>query len=282
MTATPPDSRPVLDVQDVSVLHKTRRTSLFRPAPPVKALDGVSLTVRAGEFIGLVGESGSGKTTLGFVAAGFTRPTAGKLLLEGYELSALRGSRLRAIRSRCQMIFQDPFASLDPRQTVGACLQEIRRLHPDRTSWVDNTALLEQVGLGPAVLRRYPHALSGGQAQRVAIARAILVRPALLIADEATSALDVSVQAQIITLLMALRRTQGIAILLVSHDLAVVRQTCDYVHVLYRGRMVEHGPSERVLTDPQDAYTRRLIGAVLAKGGAWRPADAAPAVSVAS
>lgn len=267
-------SEPVLDARDLEVVHRGRRTGFFDTPKPVQALNHVSIEVRRGEFVGLVGESGSGKTTLGFVAAGFLPPTSGKLLLNGEDLTTLRGHRLRAARSCCQMIFQDPYGSLDPRQTIASCLREIRALHPERTAWVTDPALMELVGLNPVVLHRYPHALSGGQAQRIAIARAILVQPALIIADEPTSALDVSVQAQIINLLIHLQQTQGVAVLLISHDLAVVRQTCERVYVLYRGQLVESGPAEDVLVNPQDDYTKRLIAAVLGKGGSLRPRDA--------
>jgi peptide/nickel transport system ATP-binding protein len=260
------DPRIVLAAEDVTVVHHGRRTGFFKPGPQVRALDGVSVHVCAGEVIGLVGESGSGKTTLGFAAAGFLRPTSGTITLNGHDLASLRGSRLRAVRSHCQMIFQDPYGSLDPRQRIGSALREVRGLHPHHTDWIGDAELLESVGLRAAVLNRYAHELSGGQAQRVAIARAILVRPSMIIADEATSALDVSVQAQIINLLLTLRDRSGVAILLISHDLAVVRQTSDRVYVLYRGKLVEEGNSEQVLENPADAYTQRLVAAVLSKG----------------
>lgn len=261
---------PVLAADDITVVHSARRVGFFRRAAQVRALDRVSLHVGAGEVVGLVGESGSGKTTLGFTAAGFLRPTSGTITLNGHDLAKLSGARLRSVRSHCQMIFQDPYGSLDPRQRIDSALREIRSIHPKRTAWVSDEKLLELVGLRPSVLHRFAHELSGGQAQRVAIARAVLVRPSIIIADEATSALDVSVQAQIINLLLSLRRSHGVAILLISHDLAVVRQTSDRVYVLYRGQLVEHGDCEEVLVKPTDDYTRRLVAAVLDKGAVRR------------
>ena len=259
-------------VVDSLVVQRRRRASLFARSLAVPAVCDASLTVERGEIVGLVGESGSGKSTLAFVAAGFVRPTSGSVRLQGNDLFALTGSALRRARTQCQVIFQDPYGSLDPRQSIASSLREIRRLHPERTAWIDDAALLGEVGLRAAMRDHYPHQLSGGEAQRVAIARAILVRPALLIADEATSALDVSVQAQILNLLAALNRGQGIAILLISHDLAVVRHLCDRIYVLHRGQIVEHGMTEQVLTAPRHAYTQQLIAASESKGLPSSPA----------
>jgi ABC-type glutathione transport system ATPase component len=258
-----PATRTTGDVLAVEglVVHRRRRSRVFARSADVPAVRDASLTVGQGEIVGLVGESGSGKSTIASVAAGFLRPTAGTARLHGEDLFALDGRALRIARLQCQVIFQDPYGSLDPRQSISSALREIRRLYPERTAWTDDAGLLARVGLRPVLLGHYPHQLSGGEAQRVAIARAILVRPTLLVADEATSALDVSVQALVLNLLLMLNREQRIAILLISHDLAVVRQTCERVYVLHQGRIVEHGDTEQVLTAAQDAYTRRLIAA---------------------
>jgi peptide/nickel transport system ATP-binding protein len=264
----------VLTVDDL-VVRRRRRARLFGRSTDVPAVRNATLAVGDGEIVGLVGESGSGKSTIAFVAAGFLRPSAGTVRLQGADLFAMSGKALRLARLQCQVIFQDPYGSLDPRQSIASVFREIRHLYPERTAWTDDAGLLARVGLRPVLLDHYPHQLSGGEAQRVAIARAILVRPTLLIADEATSALDVSVQAQVLNLLLLLNRAERIAILLISHDLAVVRHTCDRVYVLNEGTIVEHGATEQVLTAPQHPYTRRLIAASESK--LLRTAPEAPA-----
>ncbi|GAA2733410.1 ABC transporter ATP-binding protein [Actinocorallia aurantiaca] len=226
------------------------------------AVDRVSLHVDGGEIVGVVGESGSGKTTLGMAVAGLGPRTSGEIRLLGRDLRTLGAADLRRLRPEVQVIFQDPHGSLDPRQSVRSGLRELRGLQPERTGWIDDEELLRQVRLSPDLLGRLPHQLSGGQAQRVCIARALLMRPRLLVADEPTSGLDVSVQAEVLGLLLRLRETTGVAVLFVSHDLSVVRRICDRVHVMLRGRVVEEGPAGRVLEAPEHEYTRKLVSAV--------------------
>jgi len=231
-------------------------------APTVK---GVSLEVGSGEIVGIVGESGSGKTTLAMAVAGLSPYTGaavdGALEVVGCDLASADRRALKALRADVQVVFQNPHASLDPRQSVRAGFRELRTLQRERTSWISDEELMERVKLSPDLLDRYPHQLSGGQAQRVCIARALLMRPRLLIADEPTSGLDVSVQARVLELLLDVRDRDGIAILFISHDLAVVRLLCDRVYVMRFGEVVESGPTTRVLTEPQDPYTKALIEA---------------------
>ncbi|MEV6701594.1 ABC transporter ATP-binding protein [Streptomyces sp. NPDC051453] len=235
------------------------------------AVDDVSLTLAAGGSLAVVGESGSGKTTVARMLVGLESPTAGTITLDGEPLaggSAGRGDRLRRAR-RIQMVFQDPYASLDPRQRVGDGLAELLRLH-DQEDHHHPVALLEQVGLDARTAAARPDALSGGQRQRVAIARALVSRPKLLVLDEAVSALDVSIQAQVLNLLADLRTDLGIGYLFVTHDLAVAQQVTEEMIVMHRGRIVEQGTTDRVLTDPGHDYTRNLLAAVPRQG--WRPA----------
>ena len=250
----------VLHVEGLSVVHPGRG---MQRGHDVVAVDEVSLHVDEGEIVGLVGESGSGKSTLALAAAGLGRLTDGAIEVLGQPVSRLRRRRKgHELRAQVQMVFQDPHGSLDPRQSIGSGLRELRSLHKQRTSWIDDAALMDRVGLGAEILERLPHEISGGQAQRVSIARALLLRPKLLVADEPTSGLDVSVQAQILNLLLRIRDEERIAILFISHDLSVVRHLCDRVHVMKGGQMVERGPTEELLSDPQHPYTKRLIAAV--------------------
>ena len=257
---------PVIEVAGLSVVHERRGVGA---AKTLKAVDDVSLTVGAGEIVGVVGESGSGKSSLAMAITGLGRLTSGSVRLLGREISSLGQRELRALRGDIQVVFQDPHGSLDPRQSVRAGLAELRRLQPERTRWISDEELMVHVKLPPEILSRFPHQLSGGQAQRVCIARALLLRPRLLVADEPTSGLDVSVQADVLTLLLELRDTEGIAILFISHDLSVVRRLCDRVYVMVNGRVVEDGPATEVFDDPTHAYTRHLIAAI-----PGRPADA--------
>jgi len=249
----------------------------------VVAVDDVSFTVNPGEIVGFVGESGSGKTSLAMTVAGLGTRSSGVISIRGSELQRQLTVEERA---EIQVVLQDPHGSLDPRQSVRGGFRELRRIHPNRTDWITDEQLLAKVGLGPEILDRLPHAVSGGQAQRVAIARALLLKPSVLIADEPTSALDVSVQAQILTLLLELRRTEQLAILFISHDLAVVRSICDRVHVMLNGRVVESGPVDDVFGRPAHAYTRRLLAAIpgrapqLAAANDVAPESVAPLTSI--
>ncbi|MBO4205715.1 ABC transporter ATP-binding protein [Micromonospora echinofusca] len=253
----------VLVVDNLVVDHRNRTTGeVFR------AVDHVSLRIDAGESVAVVGESGSGKTTLAMAATGLGTRGEGDIRLLGHSLSTISRTRLRRLRPEVQVVFQDPHGSLDPRQSVRSGLRELRTLQPRRTSWIDDTDLLGRVRLAPEILDRYPHQLSGGQAQRVCIARALLMRPRLIVADEPTSGLDVSVQADVLALLREIRTTTGAALLMISHDLAVVRSLCDVVHVMHRGRVVEAGPCETVFVTPAHDYTRELLAAM--PGARWR------------
>lgn len=255
-------SPPVLHIEDLRVVFSERGIG---KRPDVVAVDGVSLHIEAGEIVGLVGESGSGKTTLALAAALLGRITDGRISLEGEEIIGISRNRMRRLRSDIQVVFQDPHGSLDPRQTVRKGLSELRSLHPGRTTWITEAELLAKVGMTEDLLDHLPHELSGGQAQRVSIARALFLRPSLLVADEPTSALDVSVQAQILNLLLQLRESEKISVLLISHDLSVVRNLCDRVYVMKDGRVVEEGQTEVLLASPTHPYTRQLIAAIPGK-----------------
>jgi peptide/nickel transport system ATP-binding protein len=239
---------------------------MFGPAPSIEILKGISLSVAPGAALGIVGESGSGKSTLARTMLRFYRPTGGTLLFEGRDITALDERALRPLRARMQIIFQDSQSALNPRLTVGATLMEPMvsyRLSASRAAARDLAVrLLDRVGLGPEFLRRYPHQLSGGQRQRVGIARALALNPALMVADEIVSGLDVSIQAQILDLLRTLRRDANMALVLISHDLSVVRVVCDHVVVMRRGEIVEAGPCAELFARPRHPYTRALLRAV--------------------
>jgi len=233
-------------------------------ARPVRALNEVTLSIARGEAVGLVGESGSGKSTMGRVMLGLTPASSGSVRLDGVDIASLRGKETRRLRQRMQLVFQDPYSSLDPRRRISAQIADGLLAHglarpadiADRVA-----ALLAQVGLPPAHAQRYPHEFSGGQRQRIGIARALAVDPEFLVADEPVSALDVSVQAQVLTLLADLRARLGLAMLFISHDLPVVRSLCDRVVVLYLGRVMEEGPAAEVFRHPRHPYTRALLSA---------------------
>ncbi|MFH8371007.1 dipeptide ABC transporter ATP-binding protein [Streptomyces sp. NPDC018031] len=256
------------ELDRVRVDFPGRRGSLLRRGRPLPAVRGVTLHIAPGETLGLVGESGSGKSTLARVLAGLRRPTAGAVRFQGRDVTrAATDTRLRRELSReVQLVFQDPYASLNPRRTVEQIVTTPLRIHTglDAAARRDRAAeLLEQVGLSPSHLPRHPHEFSGGQRQRIGIARALAVRPRLIIADEPVSALDVSVQAQVLNLLMDLRADLGLSLLFISHDLAVVRHFCDRIAVLNAGEVVETGSRDEIFTAPRAAYTRELLDAVL-------------------
>jgi oligopeptide transport system ATP-binding protein len=262
-----------------------RKGFLLREAGQVKALDGVSLEVRAGETLALVGESGCGKSTLGRTLVRLYEPTAGSIAYKGEDFLALRGERLRSMRRNVQMIFQDPFASLDRRMTVGQILSEPFKVHdvcPPRERPARAKSLLETVGLKSSYLNRYPHEFSGGQRQRISIARAMALNPELVIADEPVSALDVSIQAQILNLMKDLQKEFQLTYIFISHDLSVVDHFCDRVAVMYLGRIVEMAPKEELFSNPKHPYTQALIEAIPRVGSGKKRMKAALAGEVPS
>lgn len=256
---------PVLDVSNLS-MHFIKRTGLFqRVSDTTKAVDGVSFTLRRGESLGIVGESGSGKTTVGRCIARVYDPTAGRVVYDGQDLTAMNGSQLRPIRGEIRMIFQDPFASLNPRMTIKQIIAEplvINKLASGSELEDRVEGLLTKVGLDPMMMERYPHAFSGGQRQRIVVARAIALQPKLIIADEPTSALDVSIRTQVLDLLLELQAELDLSFLFISHDMAVIRYFCDRVAVMYQGKIVELGETSQVIDSPQHAYTQALLSAV--------------------
>ena len=259
--------QPILEASGLRLsLPDRAATRLFGPPPMIEILKGVDLAVRPGEAVGIVGESGSGKTSLGRTLLRLYRPTGGRLVFEGREIGALDEPALRPLRARMQMIFQDPQSALNPRHKLGTILGQPLVAFGragDRASALRHAGgLLERVGLPAGLIDRYPHEISGGQRQRIGIARAIAVDPALVVADEIVSGLDVSTQAQILALLADLRRDLGLALVFISHDLSVVRASCDRVVVMLRGEVVESGDCETVFARPQHPYTRALIKAI--------------------
>jgi peptide/nickel transport system ATP-binding protein len=267
--AAPPENAaqaPLLQVDDLRVHFPIRRGILQRTVGHVKAVDGISLALARGRTLALVGESGCGKTTVGKAILQLIKPTGGSAQLDGRELTGLSRGALRPLRRRMQMIFQDPFASLNPRLSVGEIIGEGMSALGVESQAVGKAAaigaLLQQVGLDPAAAGRYPHEFSGGQRQRIAVARALAVQPELIVCDEPTSALDVSVQAQILNLLKALQDDLGLAYLFITHNFAVVEYLAHEVAVMYLGRIVERGSVDEVLRSPQHPYTRALLSAV--------------------
>ncbi|SDQ10830.1 ABC transporter ATP-binding protein [Quadrisphaera sp. DSM 44207] len=256
----------LVSARGLQVHFPVRSGVLRRTTGAVRAVDGVDLDVLRGEALGLVGESGCGKSTLGDALLRLVEPTGGRVVFDGADVTALSGRALRSLRRRAGMVFQDPFASLDPRRTVAQTVAEPLEVHRLRAGRREVAArvgeLLELVGLDPAVASRYPHEFSGGQRQRVGIARALAGEPDFLVCDEAIASLDVSVQAQVLNLLRRLQRQLGLTLLFISHDLAAVRHLSDRIAVMYLGRVVEVGPARLVGRDPQMPYAQALLSAV--------------------
>lgn len=254
----PESENRLLEIEDLEVRYGPRHA-------PVRAVNGVSLSVGAGECVALVGESGCGKTSLSRAVLGLEKISGGRVLFSGSSINEYNCEAWRKYRSRVQMIFQDPAESLNPRLTAGGMLHEVlkvcRRLDAAARP-AETERLMKTVGLDPALAGRYPHELSGGQKQRVGIARALAVNPDLIIADEPVSALDVSVQVQILNLLLDIQQARGLALLLIAHDLAVVRYMCKRVYIMNRGKIMESGSAHRIFSSPSHPYTRALLDAV--------------------
>ncbi|MCM3778413.1 ATP-binding cassette domain-containing protein [Microbacterium hydrocarbonoxydans] len=255
------DSEPLLTIEHLVVDYRGRRRSL-----PVRASDDVSLSIEAGETLGLVGESGSGKSTIGNAVLGFTPVSGGRIAFAGEDITQVGAARRRQLTKDIQVIFQNPYASLNPALTIGQTLSEPLRAHGIATDAADRRARIERwldvVGLPAAAAQKYPSDFSGGQRQRIAIARALLVEPRLVVCDEAVSALDLSIQAQILNLLAELQQRTGVSYLFITHDLAVVEHVAHRLAVLHYGRVVESGATADVLASPQNDYTRNLLDAV--------------------
>lgn len=258
-------SEVILEAKNIKKHFPIRKGLLLREVARVKAVDDVSLTVRKGETLGLVGESGCGKSTLGRTLIRLYEPTAGTIDFDGQNFLKLKGSALRKKRKNMQMIFQDPYASLDPRMTVGQIIRQPMDIHnvgtvAERGQRV--LELIELVGLRKAHVNRYPHEFSGGQRQRISIARAIALNPELIICDEPVSALDVSIQAQILNLLKDLQEKLNLTYVFISHDLSVIEHTCDRIAVMYLGKIVEIAERDELFKNPQHPYTQALIAAI--------------------
>jgi peptide/nickel transport system ATP-binding protein len=256
----------LLEVEDLRKWFPVRHGLLIeRTVDYVKAVDDVSFEINEGETLGLVGESGSGKSTTGYSVLQLLKPTGGSVQFMGKELTTMSRNDLREMRREMQIVFQDPYSSLNPRMTVGNIVAEPLTVHgvgTRRSREASVRDLLETVGFNPDFTNRYPHEFSGGQRQRIGIARALALNPRLIVCDEPVSALDVSIQAQILNLLKDLQRDLGLAYLFVAHDLAVVRTMSDRIAVMNKGKLVEMGPAEQVYGDPQDEYTKALLAAV--------------------
>jgi peptide/nickel transport system ATP-binding protein/oligopeptide transport system ATP-binding protein len=257
---------PLLDVRNLKTYFPVYGGILRRQIDDVKAVDEVSFTVEPGTTVGLVGESGSGKTTIGRTILKLVAATSGQILFDGRDILPMPEREFRPLRRQIQMIFQDPFGSLNPRMTIFSIVGEALEIHFRDMTLSDRRArvaeLLTQVGLQADMMNRYPHEFSGGQRQRIGIARALAVKPRFIVCDEPVSALDVSVQAQIINLLQDLQEELGLTYLFIAHDLAVVEHISDHVLVMYRGKIVESASAEAIYANPQHEYTRKLLAAI--------------------
>jgi len=254
----------LLEVENLKVWYPVK-AGWFKARQHVRAVDGVSFEIQAGKTMGLVGESGCGKSTLGRALVKLEEPCGGSFKINGTDLSKLNGKELRKARKSFQMIFQDPYGSLNPRMSIFSAIDEVLQLHTDfdKNQRVERVAeLLDMVGLEADIMYRYPHQFSGGQRQRIGIARALAVEPDIIIADEPVSALDVSVQAQIINLLIKIQEKTGTAFLFIAHDLAVVEHISENILVMYLGRIVESGPAKEVCASPVHPYTQALLSAI--------------------
>ncbi len=265
-TVIPPtNTKPLLEVKNLKKYFPIRGGILSRVVANVKAVEDVSFTIKPGEVVGLVGESGSGKTTAGRAILRLIEPTSGEVNFDGVDVTKLSKGQMREYRKEMQIIFQDPFASLNPRMTVGDIIGEalvIHKLARGKAKEERVASLLEKTGLSPNHMRRYPHEFSGGQRQRIGIARALAVDPKFIVADEPVSALDVSIQAQVVNLLQDLKEEFGLTLLFIAHDLAVVEYISDKVIVMYLGRVMEIAPAKELYRNPVHPYTQALLSAV--------------------
>ena len=261
----PPDPEAILEVRHLKKHFTLKKTLMGKPLSILKAVDDVSFKIKAGETLGIVGESGCGKTTMGRAVLKLHQPTAGQVFFEGQDIAGFTPKQMRALRTKMQIVFQDPYSSLPPRSTVGDILAEPVRVHkivpPDQVKEYV-LGIMEQCGLRDYYYERYPHEFSGGQRQRICIARALAVSPKLVVCDEPVSALDVSIQAQIINLLKKIQQERGLTYLFISHDLSVVKYISDKIGVMYLGSMVEFGDKNKIFDNPMHPYTNALFSAV--------------------
>lgn len=259
-------TQPLLSVKGLKKYFPIFAGLFRKEVGSIKAVDGIDFTIKKGEVLGMVGESGSGKSTAARAAIRLIEPTAGEISFLGQDLISLNASQLKKIRTDIQVVFQDPYASLNPRKTIRESIGEALFYHnlvetkEEQTECV--ATVLQQIGLSPDVMERYPHEFSGGQQQRICIGRALALNPKLIVCDEAVSALDVSIQAQILNLLIELKETFHLSYLFISHDLSVIRHIADHTVVLYKGKMVESGSTEQLFLQPEHNYTRELLAAI--------------------